>query len=101
MIPKLWLIGGAVVAFAAWTAGTAWFFDSHGYDRCKVSYQDATLKAVAEDKVKVEKVVEYRDKIKVVYRERIKEIEVAKDPTGCADAKLTDMGFGLHQDRQD
>jgi len=53
------------------------------------------LKEVKKDEKKVNQVIEYRDKIKVVYRDKIIKIKQAKDSTGCADTKLTDMGFGL------
>ena len=46
MIPKPYLIGGAVVGFALWTLGVWWFADRHGYNRCAVKTQEATIEAI-------------------------------------------------------
>ena len=60
MIPKPYLIGGAIVGFALWTAGVWWIADGHGFDRCRVKEQAATLEAVKnarkEEQEKQEKV---------------------------------------------
>lgn len=58
--------------------------------------QAANREAAREkDSKKVEKVNKFKEKQKVVIREKIKYIKTAPDPTGCADIPLVDMGFGL------
>ena len=78
-------------------AGVAWFMYKSGYNACDAEYKTAAVNAVADDQKKIKTIIEYRDKIKVVYRDKIKQIEETTDPTGCADIKLTDMGFRLSE----
>ena len=75
-----------------------WYSDNQydaGYNKHKAEVADVKDAAVAKDKVAVKEVIKWREKKKVIYRDKIKKIYIAKDATGCADVKLTDMGFGL------
>lgn len=96
---KWYLIGAGVAAFSV--GMVLYTYKVYDYGRNVERVRQAALieEARSEERAKVEKVIEYRDKIKVVYRDRIKQIQAAQDPTGCADTKLTDMGFELHQSR--
>jgi len=91
------LLAGAV-GVTLLIAVTGWFSYQSGADHMKAKYADAIAKARAKDKDSVKEVIKYREKIKVVYRDRIKTIKQVKDATGCADVKYTDMGFRLHSD---
>jgi len=68
---------------------------STGYNRCQKELKDSNDKAEAEDTADVKEVIKWRTKTKVITRDKIKKIYITKDSTGCADVKLTDMGFGL------
>lgn len=81
---------------AASVFGLVWwsyFMYDKGIDTERARQAVLIEEAKNEERVKVEEVIKYRDKIKVVYRDRIKKIKVAQDPTGCADTTLGDMGF--------
>lgn len=83
----------AVVSGVLWGVYEAG--DSNGYNRCQKELKDSEDEAEAKDKESVKTVIKWREKEKVIYRDKIKYIENVQDPTGCADVKLTDMGFGL------
>lgn len=82
----------ALIGFIKWAHYTV---DMGGYNRHKSEVADIKDDAVAKDKIAVKEVIRWREKEKVIYRDKIKKIYIAKDATGCADVKLTDMGFGL------
>jgi len=81
-----------VVGFIKWGHTQVW---EQGYNAHKAEVADKKDEAVAKDKVAVKEIIKWREKKKVIYRDKIKKIYIAKDATGCADVKLTDMGFGL------
>ena len=88
----------AVFLIAALIAYDKWRFSNafeQGYNTHKAEMADKKDDADKADKKAVKELIVYKDKEKVVYRDKIKYIKLAKDPTGCADTKLTDMGFGL------
>ena len=77
--------------------GTAsYFIYQAGVDNERAANAKRIAEAGKKDDEKVKTVIEFREKIKVIYRDRIKKIKSVEDPTGCADIKYTDMGFGLH-----
>jgi len=78
------------IGWAIYEAG-----DSNGYNRCQKELKDSEDKAESEDKADIKEIIKWRTKEKKVYVDKIKYIENVQDPTGCADVKLTDMGFGL------
>lgn len=80
------------IGFAKWYSDRQ--YDA-GYNAHKAEMADAKDDADTADAGKVKTVIEYRDKVKVEYRDIIKEVYLAKDSTGCADTKLTDMGFSV------
>ena len=82
----------ALLAYDRWRHSNS--FDQ-GYNAHKAEVADRKDEADSKDKEKVVTVIEWRDKEKVVYRDKIKYIKQVEDPTGCADTKLIDMGFGL------
>jgi len=81
-----------VVGFIKWGHTQVW---EQGYNAHKAEVADKKDESVAKDKVAVKEIIKWREKKKVIYRDKIKKIYIAKDATGCADVKLTDMGFGL------
>jgi len=93
---RLAMIGLLLGAFGA----TGWFAYSAGKDAEKAANAVNIEEAREEERAKVKTVIEYREKLKVVYRDKIKRIQSAQDNTGCADVLYTDMGFILHQDSQ-
>lgn len=72
-----------------------WFSYNAGQDSIRAEIARTEQKAKVADAGKVEQVIKYKEKIKVVYRDKVIKIKQAKDITGCADVKLTDMGFRL------
>ena len=93
---KLYVYLASGLVILALLAGGAWFSYRSGVNHERAEQAANRDKEAKKDEKKVEKVIQYKEKIKVVYRDKIKRIKVAQDPTGCADVKLTDMGFGLH-----
>lgn len=88
-----------VIVLISVVAGIGWGIyeagDSNGYNRCQKELKDSNDQAEVKDKESVKEVIKWREKEKVVFRDKVKKIYIAQDPTGCADTKLTDMGFGL------
>jgi len=82
----------ALIGFIKWAHYTV---DMGGYNRHKSEVADIKDAAVAKDKEDIRTIIKWREKEKVVYRDKIKFIDRVKDTTGCADVKYTDMGFGL------
>ena len=76
-------------------AGTYLAGRSAGYNECVAENAAEKDAADAEDAASVKEIIKWRDKEKVIYRDKVKKIYLAQDPTGCADTKLTNMGFGL------
>ena len=76
-------------------AGTYYAGRNAGYNECQSEILESTNEAEEEDQQSVREIIKWREKEKKVYVDKIKYIRLAKDPTGCADTKLTDMGFGL------
>ena len=66
-----------------------------GWDAHKATISDVKDEAAKEDKADVKTIIKWREKEKVVYRDKIEYIDSVKDTTGCADVKLVDMGFKL------
>jgi len=89
-----YLASGLVIL--ALLAGGAWFSYKSGVNHERAEQAANRDKEAKKDEKKVEIVIKYKEKLKVVYRDKIKIIKTASDSTGCADTKLIDMGFGLH-----
>ena len=81
-----------VIGFIKWGHTQVW---KQGYNAHKAEVADVKDDADAKDKKSVKEIIKWREKEKVIYRDKIKKIYIAKDATGCADVKLIDMGFGL------
>lgn len=73
----------------------AYFIFQAGVDSERAEQAKNKEKTRKKGEVKVEKVIDFKEKQKVIIREKIKYIKQAPDPTGCADIPLVDMGFGL------
>jgi len=94
-MPKIYVYAFLVVVLIGFIK---WYSDRQydaGYNAHKSEVADSKDEAEAEDQKDVKTIIKWRTKTKVEYRDRIKKIYLAKDPTGCADTKLTDMGFRL------
>jgi hypothetical protein len=79
-----------------------YFVYQSGIDSCRADIALLNAVETGKEKEKVKTIVEYKEKIKVVYRDKIQEYKKVVDPTGCADVKLIDMGFSvLSKPRQD
>ena len=89
----IYLASGLVIT-ALLGAGLYFTFQA-GVDSERAEQAANRDKEAKKDEKKVETIIKYKEKIKVVYRDKIKRIKVAQDSTGCADVKLIDMGFGL------
>ncbi len=64
-----------------------------GYNAHKAEVADIKDDADTKGQAKVKTVIEWRTKTKVIYRDKIKNVFLAQDPTGCLDTKLIDMGI--------
>ena len=82
-----------VLGYHKWSLNNS--FDQ-GYATHKSETADDKDEAEESDKKDVETVIKWRIKEKVIFRDKIKKIYIAKDATGCLDTKLIDMGIGLH-----
>ena len=81
-----------LIAFIKWGHGEVY---DQGWNAHKATVSDIKDEAVEEDKADIKTIIKWREKEKVVYRDKIKYIDSVEDTTGCADVKLTDMGFRL------
>lgn len=93
-MPNLYTVG-VIVALAI---GAAWKTYHMGYiagaDSVTAAYAESLAAAKEKEKENVREVIKWKIKKEVVYRDRIKEIKVADDKTGCLDASLSDVGLG-------
>lgn len=65
-----------------------------GADRVTIAFAQANAAAAKKEQAQATEVIKWRTKKEVIYREKIRTIKVAADPTGCLDADLTDVGLG-------
>jgi uncharacterized membrane protein YvbJ len=63
-----------------------------GNDSCKADQVEAVEEADKQEKAKVKEIIKWKEKQKVVYRERIKYIKTAPK-NECLDADLRDLGL--------
>lgn len=94
-MPKIYIYAFLIVVVIGFIK---WYSDRQydaGYNAHKAEVTDAKDDAEDKDTSAVKEVIKWRDKEKVIYRDKIKYIKAAKDTTGCADTKLTDMGFSV------
>lgn len=77
---------------AWWWHRQAW---QQGYDARSAEVAEAVNSESERQRNQVKTIIKWREKEKVVYRDRIKRIRETIDKTGCADTRLVDMGFGL------
>ena len=87
----------AAIVIMSMLGAAAWFIFEAGVDHEKAKNAKIIADVGKKDDLAVKTVIKYREKIRVIYRDKIKIIKSAKDSTGCADTKLTDMGFSLQQ----
>ena len=95
MSPKLYVYAFLIVVVIGFIK---WYSDNQydaGYNAHKAEIADAKDASEETDKAAVKTIIKWREKEKVVFRDKIKFIRSVKDATGCADVKFTDMGFGL------
>lgn len=89
----------AIIVLIGMLIGLGWGIyeagKSAGYNNCQKELKDSEEEAETEDKADIKEIIKWRTKEKKIYVDKIKYIEGVQDPTGCADVKLTDMGFGL------
>jgi len=68
------------------------FTHSRAYDYGKLSERDAMARAVAEHQTREASLLDEREaqrkKVRVEYRDRIKVVKAAADPTNCIDSEL-------------
>ena len=87
----------AVVLLSA-LAGAIWKVHDAGYQAGEDAERARSAVVIAEaqarEVIKVKEVIKWKERIKVVYRDKIKTIRVAEDPTGCLDADLRAVGLG-------
>lgn len=81
-----------LIGFIKWYSNNQ--YDA-GYNAHKAEVSDKKDEANVKGKQAVKEVIKWRTKTKTIVKEKIKYVKDAKDATGCADTKLTTMGFGL------
>ena len=87
----------AAIVVMSMLGAAAWFIFEAGVGHERAKQAEIIADAGRKDDLAVKTVIEYKEKIRVIYRDKIKFIKSAKDSTGCADTKLIDMGFSLRQ----
>ena len=95
-MPKIYVYAILIFFVLGFLKWAHYQVDMGGYNRHKAEVADTKDEAEEGDKKAVETVIKWRTKEKVIFRDKIKKIYVAKDATGCLDTKLIDMGIGLH-----
>lgn len=73
---------------------TAYFSYQAGGDSVKAEAAKAMAIASVTENKKVKEVIKWKEKTRVVYRDRVQKIKVAADPSGCLDMDLRDVGLG-------
>lgn len=53
------------------------------------------IKEIAKERVKVKRVIEYREKLRIEYRDRLQTIKTSPDPTGCLNMPISDILPGI------
>lgn len=91
---RVYILAGvvALAGIALWRTYAMGY--SAGADAVTVAYAASMAAAQANEQETVKEVIKWKIKREVVYRDRIKEIKVAADPTGCLDTGLVDLGLG-------
>lgn len=92
MINQYIIIGiVAAVLFTGWRYGEMRY--TAGADAMTAAFAQAHAAAAEKEKQDVKEVIKWKERTKIVYRDRIKKIKVAEDPTGCLDISLSDIGL--------
>ena len=87
---KLYLYGALALAVCTALLASHWFMYNAGKDKVLAS-QAELLKEKDRRIVKLQTELEdEQEEIKIIYRDRIKTIRTAPDPTGCADTTIPD-----------
>lgn len=81
-----------VLGFVKWGHTQVW---EQGYNAHKSEISDSKDKQEEKEKKQVDTLIGKKAELKKKFKSKEKKIDKAKDKTGCADVKLTDMGFGL------
>lgn len=94
-----------ISAVIALVLGVVWKTYHMGYtagaNEVTAAFAQANAAAAEKEKEDVREIIKWKEKQVIVYRDRIKEIKVAADPTGCLDTSLTDLGLGGMLSRPD
>ncbi len=95
MTPEI-KIGLFIVALVLIT-GTVWKIHDVGYQSGvndeKVKTAAAVAGSIKEDENDVKEIIKWKERERIVYRDRVKTIRLAADPTGCLDHDLRDVGL--------
>jgi len=86
-----YLASGLIIL--ALLAGGAWFSYKSGVNHERAEQAANREKEAKKDEKKVEAVIKYKEKLKTIYKEKIKYVKTANDKTGCLDADLRDIGL--------
>lgn len=92
---KIWayiILAGLVLGFLKWAHYTV---DIGGYNRHKAEMSDSKDANDKKEDKQIDTLIGKKAGLKKDFKKKEKKIEKAKDPTGCADVKLIDMGFRL------
>ncbi len=87
---------GAILALLGFGTRIAWdAAHQSGVDAERTRQSDALAGKQTEEKETVKEIIKWRDKERIVYRDRIQTIHTTADPTGCLDTDLRDAGLGF------
>ena len=93
-MPNPYVILAIVVA----VLGAIWKTYDMGYtagaNDVTAAFAAANAAAAEEGKQDVKEIIKWKEKRVIVYRDRIKEIKIADDPSGCLDQPLSAVGLG-------
>ncbi len=87
---------GALLALLGLGISSAWdaAYQS-GIDAERSRRATAAAESRTAEQVEVREIIKWRDKERIIYRDRIQTIHTAADPTGCLDTDLRDAGLGF------
>ena len=71
-----------------------YFSYNAGADSIRAEMIEAVADAESREKVVVKEVIKWKEKERIVYRDKVKTIRMAADPTGCLDSDLRSVGLG-------
>lgn len=89
--PYVILAIAASVLLGCWRYGEMRY--TAGADAVTAAYAASLAAEVKKEQADVKEIIKWKERQVIVYRDKIKEIKIAADPSGCIDLPLSDVGL--------